>query len=261
VGHLIYARFITKVLRDLGYLKFDEPFLKIRNQGLILAEDSRKMSKRWGNVINPDEVIDQFGSDTMRMYEMFMGPLEDAKPWSQQGIMGLRRFLEKVNKYCLNFKEGKEDKEVTIILHKTIKKVTKDIENLRLNTAIAAMMEFVNIITKLNVSRDTLNKFLILLAPFAPHLCEEINEVMGNKESIFKSQWPKYDKKLIIDDQVIIAIQINGKLRDTIEVKRDIKENDLKKLISESAQVKKYIADKEFKKFIYIPNKLVNLVI
>ncbi|MBT4335119.1 leucine--tRNA ligase, partial [bacterium] len=262
VGHLIYSRFITKFLRDQGYLNFDEPFTKIRNQGLILAEDSRKMSKRWGNVINPDDVVDEFGADTLRMYEMFMGPLEDSKPWNKRGIIGIRRFLEKVYKYSTNLKEAdKDDEEVTKILHKTIKKVTEDIENLSFNTAIASMMEFMNTVTKLNITKDSLNKFLILLAPFAPHICEEINEEIGNKETIFNNKWPKYDEKLIIDDKITIAIQVNGKLRDTIIVNRGISEKDIKKQALDLPKIKKFIDGNEIKKFIYVPNKLINLVV
>ncbi|MBT4495217.1 leucine--tRNA ligase [bacterium] len=262
VGHLIYSRFITKFLRDQGYLNFDEPFTKIRNQGLILAEDSRKMSKRWGNVINPDEVIEKYGADTLRLYEMFMGPLEDSKPWNKRGIIGIRRFLEKVYKYSTNLKEAdKDDEEVTKILHKTIKKVTEDIENLSFNTAIASMMEFMNTVTKLNITKDSLNKFLILLAPFAPHICEEINEEIGNKETIFNNKWPKYDEKLIIDDKITIAIQVNGKLRDTIIVNRGISEKDIKKQALDLPKIKKFIDGNEIKKFIYVPNKLINLVV
>ncbi len=295
VGHLLYARFITKVLRDLGYLKFDEPFSKIRNQGIILAEDSRKMSKRWGNVINPDKVVEEFGADTLRMYEMFMGPLEDAKPWSKQGIIGVRRFLEKVYKFISNSQSPtpnlqktsnsqSPNTEVERLLHKTIKKVTEDIENLHFNTAVSAMMIFVNQMSnvKCQVSSEVLEKFLIILAPFAPYLSEELwssfapssavellrrrakaSDDRSSKynESIFLQRWPEYDKKLVIDEEVTIAVQVNGKLRDTIKVERGIKEDDLRSKIEDLLKVKKHLEGKEIKKFIYIKDKLVNIVV
>ncbi|MBT6067640.1 class I tRNA ligase family protein, partial [bacterium] len=183
-------------------------------------------------------------------------------PWNKRGIIGIRRFLEKVYKYSTNLKEAdKDDEEVTKILHKTIKKVTEDIENLSFNTAIASMMEFMNTVTKLNITKDSLNKFLILLAPFAPHICEEINEEIGNKETIFNNKWPKYDEKLIIDDKITIAIQVNGKLRDTIIVNRGISEKDIKKQALDLPKIKKFIDGNEIKKFIYVPNKLINLVV
>ncbi|MBU1131269.1 leucine--tRNA ligase [Patescibacteria group bacterium] len=305
VGHLIYARFVTKVLRDLGYLDFGEPFLKIRNQGIILAEDSRKMSKRWGNVINPDDVVEEYGADALRMYEMFMGPLEDAKPWSQNGIIGIRRFLEKVYKYITRYKEqptrfdrearrasnkqipnptldligGQTNSklqnsnfEVERQLHKTIKKVTKDIESLHFNTAVSAMMIFINEVTgnqKL-ATKEIIEKFLITLSPFAPHLSEELwssfAKASEDKESkyhssIFNQQWPEYDKKLVVDEEVTIAIQINGKLRETIKVARGIGEKDLKLKIENLDKIQKYIEGKEVKKFIYIKDKLVNIVV
>jgi len=274
VGHLIYARFITKALRDLGYLKFDEPFLKIRNQGIILAEDGRKMSKRWGNVINPDEVVEEYGADTLRIYEMFMGPLEDSKPWSQQGIIGVRRFLEKVYKFInsksealnpkqiQNTKPKMQNPELERLLHKTIKKVTADIENIKFNTAISAMMIFINEIpnSKFQITNKEIEKFLVILSPFAPHLSEELWESLGNKESIFLQKWPEYDKRLVVDEEVTIAVQVNGKLRDTIKVERGIDEEDLKLKIKNLPNVKKHLEDKEIKKLIYIKDKLVNIV-
>ena len=268
VGHLIYSRFIVKALRDMGIIKIDEPFLKIRNQGIILAEDGRKMSKRWGNVINPDEVVEEYGADTMRMYEMFMGPLEDMKPWNQKGIIGLRRFLEKIYKYVTSDKEiTNAQSQITNAdmersLHKTIKKVTEDIENLRFNTAISAMMIFMNDVAghEPAVSQDILEKFLIILSPFAPHLAEELWQSLGHPESIFKQRWPAYDDKLVIDEEVTIAIQINGKLRETIKVKRWLSEKELRPKVESLPNVKKFIGGRPIKKFIYIENKLVNIV-
>jgi len=269
VGHLIYARFMTKVLRDLGYLKFNEPFLKIRNQGIILASDSRKMSKRWGNVINPDDVVKQYGADTLRMYEMFMGPLEDMKPWDSRGIVGVKRFLEKVYKFIslqvTSYKDNSrpkiEDQMIEKLLNKTIKKVTEDIENLRFNTAISALMIYINHVSGSQASNNQIEKFLIILSPFAPHLSEELWQKLDHSESIFKGQWPDYDPKLIINKLNKIVVQVNGKLRDMIEVERGIDEEELGLRIRDLPKVKKYIEGKEIKKFIYIKDKLVNIVV
>ncbi|MBU1036786.1 leucine--tRNA ligase [Patescibacteria group bacterium] len=265
VGHLIYARFITKALRDAGFLNFSEPFLKIRNQGIILAEDGRKMSKRWKNVINPDKVVEEYGADTMRMYEMFMGPLEDHKPWDSKNIMGIRRFLEKVYKLINFFKSpsSSADEKTERLLNKTIKKVTADIEELKFNTAISAMMELVNYFTspQQKLTAKQLETLVKLLAPFAPHLAEELWQKLGHKRSIFKESWPKFDPKLVIDEKVTVVIQVNGKLRATIQVKRGVGEKELKELVNKQAQIKKHLKGKEIKKFIYIKDKLVNLVI
>ncbi|MDP2586372.1 MAG: leucine--tRNA ligase [Candidatus Komeilibacteria bacterium] len=272
VGHLIYSRFIVKALRDLGFLDIDEPFLKIRNQGIILAEDGRKMSKRWNNVINPDDVVEEYGADSMRLYEMFMGPLEDTKPWSQKGIIGVRRFLEKVYKSVTKSVEthnyASQGNNLTEkLLHKTIKKVTEDIEAVHFNTAISAMMIFINEASGKSISQKDWEKFLIILSPFAPHLAEELWSTLGHQESIFlpcrqagKQSWPDYDKKLVIDEEVTIAIQINGKLRETIKVERGINEKDLRIMVEELPNVKKYLDGQLVKKFIYIKDKLVNIV-
>jgi len=286
VGHLIYARFIFKFLRDLGRYQFNEPFLKIRNQGIVLAEDSRKMSKRWGNVINPDDVVLEYGADTLRIYEMFMGPLEDTKPWSQQGIIGVRRFLEKIFKLISNsefqmsnknripnseIKNSKLNQNSKLeirnsdperLLHKTIKKVTEDIEDLKFNTAVSSMMIFINEVTgnQDSVTKEMMEKFLIILSPFAPHLAEELWQSLGHRKSIFKEKWPKYDSDLVIDESVTIAIQINGKLRETILVERGISEKNLKSKIEQLPKINKHLADKQAKKFIYIKDKLVNIV-
>ena len=272
VGHLIYARFITKVLRDFGYHKFDEPFIKIRNQGIILAEDSRKMSKRWKNIINPDDVIEEYGADTLRMYEMFMGPLEDAKPWDKKGIIGVRRFLERIYKFFGDIDKLKVVKNKSKLIHKTIKKVTDDIENIKFNTAISSLMIYLNgrdfgpKIDKSGfyegdeVDLEALEKFLIILSPFAPHLSEELWQSLGHKETIFKQKWPSYNKKLVIEEEVIIVVQVNGKLRDTIKVSRGVSENDLKSKANELPNVKKHLEGKKIKKFIYIKDKLINIV-
>lgn len=261
VGHLIYSRFITKVLRDSGYINFGEPFSKVVNQGIILAEDGRKMSKSYGNVINPDEVVDQYGADTMRLYEMFMGPLEETKPWSTKSILGVKRFLEKV--WQLGMKEKKEEKRtMEIITHKTIKKVTEDIENFRFNTAISAMMIWLNEIMDLDyLPILDFKNFLKILAPFAPHIAEELFEKFGGRDSIFKQEWPSYDPKLTIDKTITLVVQINGKVRDRLEAPVDLTQKEAEELVLQSEKIQKLLAGKEIKKIIFVPNRLVNIVV
>jgi leucyl-tRNA synthetase len=273
VGHLIYSRFFTKVLRDNGYLpvdrslgeggKFDEPFLKLINQGLILGIDGQKMSKSLGNVINPDEIIQEYGADSFRMYEMFMGPLEDSKPWNIDGIKGLRRFLDKNWKYFLNISYGEDSNDsVESALHKTIKKVSEDIQGFRFNTAISSLMvcfkEF-NALSK--PSRELVNPYLIMLSTLAPHIGEEIWNKLGNEGFICQQEWPKYDEKLIGEEKINLPIQINGKLRATLEIEVDTSEDSLKKQILGLENVQKFIDGKEIIKFIYIKNKIVNIVL
>jgi len=290
VLHLLYARFFTKVLHKLGYIEFDEPFLKMRHQGMILAPDGRKMSKSWGNVINPNDVVAEYGADALRMFEMFMGPLEDAKPWNTKGIVGIARFLERVwNLYqkaelmdcpprvdeasmrveagggdCKDVLEGMPQ-----MLHKTIKKVTEDIEGLRFNTAISQMMIFVNFVMQFNkMPRGAAEAFLILLAPFAPHMAEELWSGLGNpsttlragEESIFKAQWPKYNEAMVRDETIQMPVQINGKVRAILSVSADISENEAKKIALANGDIQKWLEGKEPKKIIFVKGKLVNIV-
>jgi len=272
VLHLLYSRFFTKVLHNLGYLGFDEPFLKLRHQGIILAEDGRKMSKSFGNIINPDDVVKEYGADALRMFEMFMGPLADMKPWNTRGIIGISRFLEKIWQFYGKIKlvdcgGGKKPCENALnglpkMLHKTIKKVSEDMENLRFNTAISQMMIFINFASKFEaIPRAAAEKFLILLWPFVPHLAEELWEKLGHKESIFKEKWPEYDKKMIIDEKINLVVQVNGKVRETIEVSADISEEEAKKLALSSEKIKKWIENKEVVKIIFVKGKLVNIVV
>ena len=275
VLHLLYSRFFTKVLHNLGYIDFDEPFLKLSHQGIILAEDGRKMSKSLGNVINPDDIVNEFGADSLRLFEMFIGPLEDMKPWNIRGIIGVRRFLEKIYKLSSKFKvqSSKSQSEVQNLLHKTIKKVTEDIENLRFNTAISALMILVNEMEKEQDLRVTDYELLIiLLSPFAPHIAEELwssfAEATEDKEkkkkyqqSIFLQKWPKYDSNLVKDEEIELVIQINGKLRDRIIVPAKISEEEANKLATGSEKVKNFIAGKEIRKIIFVKGKLINIVI
>lgn len=261
VLHLMYARFFTKALRDAGFLNFDEPFLKLRNQGMILAEDGRKMSKSLGNVINPDEIVEKFGADTFRMYEMFMGPLEDSKPWNTNSISGIFRFLEKVWKLS-NKKFGSENLEIKKFLHQTIKKVSEDIEAMKFNTAISQMMILSNEMEKAEeIFKQDFENFLKILSPFAPHICEELWEKLGYKDLICEQEWPEFDFELIKEDEVELVIQINGKVRDKIKVATEISEDELKEKVLKRELVQKWIETKKMKKFIYIKGKLVSLVV
>jgi len=263
VLHLLYSRFWYKFLFDIGVVPTDEPFQKLTNQGLILAEDGQKMSKSLGNVINPDDVIGEHGADAFRMYEMFMGPLEMVKPWSMQGIMGIRRFLEKAWRLFDKKIESKPlPKNIEALLHKTIKKVGEDIDNLRLNTAISAMMILVNDIGSLDyISKDFAKNFLLILAPFAPHMTEELWKNIGEKPSIHRQTWPKYNAQLIKEEEITIVVQVNGKLRDNIVVASDASEDEIKKLAASSAKVKTFIEGKKIIKVIYVPKKLINIVV
>lgn len=265
VGHLIYSRFFTKVLADEGYITFQEPFKQLVNQGLILAADGLKMSKSLGNVVNPDDVVKTYGADTLRMYEMFLGPLHEAKPWDTKGILGVRRFLERV----FRFYEGDAvradaaaDPKVTALLHKTIKKVTGDIENLRFNTAISAMMIFMNeAASKPAMPQVEAEAFLKILSPFAPHLAEYLWREMGHQDSITKQSWPAYDERLIKDESITMAVQINGKVRDTIEVPADADEGEVKAKALASVNIQKHLEGKSIRKVIYVKGRIMNLIV
>jgi leucyl-tRNA synthetase len=253
------------VLHNLGYIDFDEPFLKLRHQGIILAEDGTKMSKSKGNVINPDEVVQQFGADSLRCFEMFMGPLEDMKPWQTNGIVGIYRFLEKTWKMQYKVSSSKyqiSDKKLETLINKTIKKVTEDIENLRFNTAISSLMILANAFEKeKELGIIHYSCFLILLSPFAPHITEEVWNKLGHGESIFKEKWQEYDSRFIKDEEIEMVIQVNGKVRDKIAVSADIVEEEAKNLAIKSEKIKKYMEGKEVKKIVFVEGKLVNIVI
>ena len=261
--HLIYARFWHKFLFDIGVVNYEEPFTRLQNVGLILAEDGRKMSKRWGNVINPDDVIENYGADSLRLYEMFMGPFAQACAWSMNGLVGTSRFVEKVWGLQEKLENGYNDKKkVVSMLHQTIKKVGDDIEEMRFNTAVAKMMELANEMLKAEkISTENYSLFIKILSPFAPHVAEEIWEKLGNKESIFLSSWPKYDLNLAKTDTMNVAVQVNGKVRDELTVDPDISENDIKELAVKSEKVQKWLEGKAPKKVIYVKGKLVSVVV
>ena len=254
VLHLLYARFFTKALRDLGYLAFDEPFLKLRHQGTILAEDSRKMSKRWGNVINPDDMVERFGADALRLYEMFMGPLEAMKPWNTSNIAGVRRFLEKI--WRLSEKEKNDEPNPRDwLMNKTIAEVTSRIESLRMNTAVSALMIYVNAMeTGKKVSNVQYKTLLQLLAPFAPHMASELAEVHG----ISLAEWPAYDPSKLTSSTVTIAVQVNGKVRGSIQLGAKASEEEA--LAAARFAVGKWLTGPE-KKAVYIPGRIVSLVV
>lgn len=263
VLHLLYSRFWNQFLYDIGMVPSSEPYQKRTSHGMILAKGGEKMSKSRGNVVNPDEMVEQFGADALRAYIMFMGPFDQAVEWDTNGLVGVRRFLEKV--WGLQDKISKKasaDKKVETLLHQIIKKVTEDIEAMRFNTAIAKMMELVNEMSRVEELSEAHYLLLVkLLSPFAPHLCEEIWAQLGNKKSIAFAQWPQYDEKLTIENEITLAVQVNGKLRDTIVVAADISEEDAKKTVLASANVQKWLEGKEPKKIIFVKGKLISIVV
>lgn len=264
VLHLLYARFWNKVLFDEKIISFKEPFLKLRNQGMVLGEGGIKMSKSKGNVVNPDDIVNRYGADTLRIYEMFMGPFEDAISWDPKSIEGSYRFLNRVWHFITQAKiSDQESKELQHRLHKLIKKITQDIEAMKFNTMVSAFMEFVNFAIKENsVNKNTLKIFLIIFAPLAPHISEELwHYLEPEAKSVHTQNWPEYDKDLAKDETVELAIQINGKTRDTLTVPAETQENEIKQLTIEREKVKKYIDGKEIKKVIFIKGRLINIVI
>lgn len=265
VLHLLYARFFHKALQDFGFIPKTvgrEPFKALRNQGMILGEDHQKMSKSRGNVINPDDVIAEYGADTLRIYEMFMGPFEDVKPWNTESIKGAHRFLEKLVRLQLHIADGEPDQATQRAVHATIKSVTSDIENFQFNTAISAMMILANTLNDLpTIPRESYKTLILLAAPFAPHLGEELWEQLGYTDSIFSQPWPNYDEALLKVDSVTVAVQVNGKVRDTIQLAVAATQDQALQLAQASVNVQKHLADKTVVKVIYIPQKIVNIVV
>jgi leucyl-tRNA synthetase len=262
-GHLLYSRFWNKVLKDYGLVVAEEPFKVLKNQGLIMGSDNRKMSKRWGNVVNPTDVVNNYGADTMRLYEMFMGPFEGSMPWNTDNIIGSRRFIERVWKTTERLsKKVKTHVKLETTLHKTIKKVTEDIDKFAFNTAISSLMILLNEIDKEEqVNQKDFETVLKLLSPFVPHVAEEIWHSLGNKSLIVLEKWPKFDPKKLVDQDVKIVIQINGKVRAEVVVERETKEAEVLDMAKGMEDVAKWLIGKEIKKVIFIPNKLLNLVV
>ena len=271
VLHLLYSRFWHHVLFDLGLVSTKEPFKKLYNQGMILGDDGTKMSKSRGNVINPEEIIDEYGADSMRLYEMFMGPLNKSKPWSTKGLQGCYRFINKLWSVIIN-EEGNlsskikddinPDNETLFIHHQTIKKLGDDIENLHFNTAVSQLMIYSNHMQKCDsLSKNLIKELVIIIAPFVPHLAEELWSILGNKDSISYQEWPSYDEGLIQLDNVTIAVQVNGKLRANIEVPKDSAEDFVVTEALSLENVKKFTSLGSIVKTIHVPNRLLNFVV
>ncbi len=261
VLHLLYARFWNMFLFDIGAVPFEEPFQSLRHQGMILGENHQKMSKSRGNVVNPDVIIDQYGADTFRLYEMFMGPFADMKPWSTKSIEGTHRFLQKVWRLADRPMTG-EGQGATVLLHKTIKKVGEDIMSFSFNTAISQLMILVNALSEQDaLAKADFENLLKLLSPFAPHITEEIWEKIGNKPFLVQESWPQYDSKYLVEAVLEIPVQINGKVREVISVPAEISQADAIALAKEQATVQKWLSEGELVKEIYIPGKMINFVI
>ena len=278
VMHLLYARFVTMALYDMKFIGFEEPFKKLIHQGTI-TNKGVKMSKSRENVVNPDKFIEKYGSDSVRMYMMFMGSYEDGGDWSDEGINGIDRFLNRIwrliNDFCANVPLGSETKiakELERVKHHTIKEVTNDLDRFHFNTAISRLMEFYNLISEYRskvtlveqnstILESSIGILVILLAPFAPHLCEELWNILKHQPSIFQIKWPEYKKEMLKLDEITIVIQINGKLRDQIVIAIDVSEQEIIARALKSQKVQKYITNKEIIKKIFVPKKLVNFVV
>jgi leucyl-tRNA synthetase len=259
VLHLLYARFWHMVLYDVGAIPKecgDEPFVKLKNQGLILGEDGEKMSKSRGNVINPDPLIEKYGADSFRMYEMFMGPFEDAKPWSTNGLIGVRRFLDRV----WRAHERVDNSKPSDRWHKYAKQITEGIENFRFNTCVSDLMKWVNEWGTTPVAEEDFGTFLKLLSPFAPHVSEELWSQLGHKKLLAEEKWPTYDPKKVKEETVTIAVQVMGKLRGTITVNSGADQKEVEKLAKIEPNVAKYLTGKP-KKVIFVKDRLINFVI
>ncbi|TMQ62417.1 MAG: leucine--tRNA ligase [Candidatus Eisenbacteria bacterium] len=270
VLHLLYARFWHKVLFDIGLVSTPEPFMKLVHQGTVLGEDGQKMSKSLGNVVNPDSMIDQFGADAVRLYEMFMGPLEAMKPWNTQGVEGVTRFLDRVWRLVVG-PDGNLSRSLTVaeptpetrrLLHQTIRKVTEDIDALRFNTAISQLMVLTNELTPLEQRpRSLIEPFVLLLSPFAPHLAEELWSRLGARQSLAYEPWPAWDPALVLEATVTLAVQVNGKLRATLDLPRGTDQAAAEKAALADERVRRHLNGGQLRKVIFVPDRLVNLVV
>jgi len=270
VLHLLYSRFWHKFLYDLGCVSTKEPFTKLVNQGMILGEDGQKMSKSRGNVINPDKVVADYGADSMRLYEMFMGPLEAIKPWSMQGVEGVHRFLQKAWRAVVDeatgeldeaVKDARPDEATLRLLHQTIKKVGEDIETFGFNTAISAMMIFINHLGKQTIrSKSVVEQFVLIVAPFAPHIAEELWQRLGHNDTLACEPWPVYDKELVKEKEIELAVQVNGKIKDRIVVPADADEEQIKSQALGSAKVQTAMAGKKATKVIVVKPRIVSII-
>jgi leucyl-tRNA synthetase len=267
----LYARFWHHVLHDLGLVSTREPFKKLFNQGMILGDDGTKMSKSRGNVINPEDIIEEYGADSMRLYEMFMGPLNKSKPWSTKGLQGCYRFVNKLwsiivdENGCLSPRicDNKTPSKETLFLHhQTIKKIGEDIENLHFNTAVSQLMIYCNHLQKCDsISKKLIEELVIVIGPFVPHLSEELWCMLGNDDSVTYQDWPHYDESKIQLDEVTIAVQVNGKLRANIEIAKDSTEKIVVDKALSLENVEKFTSEGSIVKTIYVSNRLLNFVV
>ena len=273
VLHLLYARFWHKVLFDRGIVSTHEPFRKLVNQGMILGEDGSKMSKSRGNVINPDAVVAEYGADSLRLYEMFMGPLEATKPWSMDGVSGVHGFLNRVWRMIVDERsdtmqlsasvcDTQPTEEQNRILHKTIQAVTEDIRNLEFNTPIARMMECTNFFTKQTQRpKEVMEKLVLLLSPFAPHIAEELWQILGQPETLAYESWPTFDESLLVEAEIEIPVQVNGKLRAKIRVPADATQDAILAAARENPRIAELIEGKKISKVVVVPGRMVNFVV
>ncbi|MCK4244807.1 MAG: leucine--tRNA ligase [Candidatus Omnitrophica bacterium] len=261
--HLLYSRFCYKFLYDIGIAPTMEPYQRRTSHGMVLAEDGRKMSKSFENVINPGDIIESYGADTLRIYEMFIGPFDQTIAWNSQGVKGVFRFLQRVWELVLGCSKNKKSSSETIrAIHKLNKKINEDLEKVKFNTPIAALMEFVNFAlrNKKEIGRDVIERMLILLAPFAPHIAEELWAGIGNSPSIFSHPYPEYDEKLTREEKVTVVVQIDGKLRARLKLSLDLTEEEVKEKAFAEEKIQKFLSGKEIKKTIFLANRLINLV-
>jgi leucyl-tRNA synthetase len=257
--HLLYSRFWYKFLFDIGLTPTSEPYMKRTSQGMILGTGGVKMSKSLGNVVNPDEIVKKFGADTLRMYEMFIGPFDQAVAWDDKAVIGIRRFVDRI--YSLRPKVSPTESALSVV-HKTIKKVGEDIESMAFNTAISSLMICLNVLEKEEaVSQKDFESFLLCLAPFAPFITEELWKDLGHSSSIHLEPWPGYDENKIIDDVVTYALQVNGKLRGTVSLARTMSEDEVLVAIKQLDGYKQHVGENPIKKQVFVPGKLVNIVI
>ena len=261
--HLLYARFFVKALRDMGYLNFDEPFKSLVHQGTILGPDGEKMSKSKGNTVSPDEYVEEYGSDVLRGYLMFGFNYVDGGPWTDDGIKSINKFYNRIVKLVENIDEEEKDiPELEVSMHKTIKAVRTDIEKFQFNTCISRIMEYTNALSKHDkIPRKYIENLILLLAPFAPHITEELWESIGNPYSVYNQSYPEYDEEKTKDESKTIGIQVNGKLRGEVSVTESDTEDSVKEKVLSEENIKKYTDEKEIVKFIYVPNKIVSIIV
>ncbi len=268
VLHLLYARFWHKVLYDLGLVPTKEPFMKLVNQGMILGSNHEKMSKSKGNVVNPDDIVDQYGADTLRLYEMFMGPLEESVPWDEKGLHGANKWVQRVwrllmddNNHLRDRVSTFNDDKLTKVYNQTVKKVTEDYERMHFNTAISQLMVFVNEAYKVDdLPVEYMKGFVKMIAPIMPHMAEELWSQFGESDTITYQPWPTYDPKALVEDEVEMIVQVNGKVRAKIKMAKDTDRDEAQQLALANEHVKKFTDGKDIKKVIVVPNKIVNIV-